>query len=424
MGAMFLRSALVASVLFVAAACSSSTDSADSGNPPLLDPSSGWQRVGRVPMTIKTSNAMTAVDLTLSADGQVHAMYTEGSLASSTGSFFNCEFAPGAAPKITPLLMGEATSGGGTDHDNSFFFLPGSGAGFHALNTYPHGNLAVATSEVRRDDNSVFLPPFQGNGGTYSGALPQMLSDGSLIYSTGRAGGGVNGPYWWQWLVFYDAKTGATTRAITQGLSEYTPHTTIAFRAARLPSNKIYGALTSYDDVAIATVGPPKQVGEDSTLERVASATFAGHAPADTLLTRTVGDSLVFVTWNAHLDAVQTFSGYRWKEGTTTIEQLYANVAAPSRVFGPSEELAKTVQLDDKGDVWFFGAVAEGSEQKVALVHVGAGVSTIVSRPALGGTLNIGALRLLGGQWYAGVGPTSNNMAEGGRYLDIVRLNQ
>lgn len=54
-------------------------------------------------------------------------------------------------------------------------------------------------------------------------------------------------------------------------------------------------------------------------------------------------------------------------------------------------------------------------------MHVGASVSTIVSRPALGGTLNIGALRLLDGQWYAGVGPTSNNMTDG-RYLDIVRL--
>lgn len=418
---MFLRASLVVPFLVVAAACSSGADSADSANPPLLDPSSGWERVGRVPMTLKTSNAMTAVDLALSADGQLHAMYTEGSLASNTGSFFSCEFAPGADPKITPLLMGEATSGAGTDHDNSFFFLPGSGAGFHALNTYPHGNLAVATSEVRRDDNSVFLPPFPGNGGTYSGALPEMLSDGSLIYSMGRASSGVNGAYWWHWLVFYDAKTGATTRAISQGLSEYTPHSTIAFRAARLPSKKIYGALTTNDDVAIATVIPPKNVGDDSTLDRVASATFPAHAPADTILTRTVGDALVFVTWNAHLDAVQTFSGYRWKEGTTTIEQLYANVAAPSRIIGPPEELAKTAQLDDKGDLWFFGAVEEGREDVVTLMHVGAGVSTIVSHPALGGTLNIGALRLLDGKWYAGVGPTSNNMTDR-RYLDIVRL--
>jgi hypothetical protein len=364
------------------------------------------------------SNAMTAVDLSL-VDGQVHAMYHEGTLTSSLPTFFKCGFPPGAPADITPLKMSRVPDGDAIDHDNEFLFAPGSATGFHALNTFPHGNLAVATSEVRRDDETVFVQPFQGNGGTFSGALPDILSDGSVIWSTGLASSGINGAYWWHWLVYYQAKTGVMTRAISQGLSQYTPHATTAFRAARLPSGTIYGAMTTYDDVAIATIGTAKP-GEIPPIDRIATATFPGHVAADTLRSRVVGDSLYFVTWDTHADK-QAFSGYRWKEGTTNIEQLYANVAVPTQVFGPPEDLVENAQLDDKGDVWFLGAVTDGTGQSVVLMHVGAGVSTIVSRPALGGTLTMSALRFLGGEWYAGVGPTSNKK-DGKLYLDVVRL--
>jgi hypothetical protein len=364
------------------------------------------------------SNSMTAVDLSL-VDGQVHAMYHEGTLTSSLPTFFKCGFPPGAPADITPLKMSRVPDGDAIDHDNEFLFAPGSATGFHALNTFPHGNLAVATSEVRRDDETVFVQPFQGNGGTFSGALPDILSDGSVIWSTGLASSGINGAYWWHWLVYYQAKTGVMTRAISQGLSQYTPHATTAFRAARLPSGTIYGAMTTYDDVAIATIGTAKP-GEIPPIDRIATATFPGHVAADTLRSRVVGDSLYFVTWDTHADK-QAFSGYRWKEGTTNIEQLYANVAVPTQVFGPPEDLVENAQLDDKGDVWFLGAVTDGTGQSVVLMHVGAGVSTIVSRPALGGTLTMSALRFLGGEWYAGVGPTSNKK-DGKLYLDLVRL--
>lgn len=420
---MYLRALPAALALLLVSACpscSSGEGSADAANPPLLDTSSGWQRVGFVPVTGKLSNSMTAVDLSI-FEGQVHAMYREETQHSSLPTFFKCGFPPGAPADITPLNMGPRVSGGGTDYDNEFLFAPESATGFHAVNTYPHGNLAVATSEVRRDDETVFVKPFQGNGGTFSGALPDILADGSVIWSTGLSSSGANGAYWWHWLVYYEAKTGVMTRAISQGLSQYTPHATTAFRAARLPSGKIYGAMTTYDDVAIATVGTAKP-GEDPPIDRVAAATFPGHAAADTLRTRVVGDTLYFVTWDTHAEK-QTFSGYRWKEGTTTIDQLYANVAVAAQVFGPPKDLVENAQIDDKGDVWFLGAVVDGTSQSVVLQHVGAGVSTIVSRPALGGTLTMSALRLLGGEWYAGVGPTSNK-TDGKLYLDVVRLTR
>ena len=82
---MYLRALPATLALLLVAACpscSSGEGSADAANPPLLDPSSGWQRVGFVPKTGPISNSMTAVDLSL-FEGQVHAMYSEGMVTRS-----------------------------------------------------------------------------------------------------------------------------------------------------------------------------------------------------------------------------------------------------------------------------------------------------------------------------------------------------
>ncbi|MDQ2769557.1 MAG: hypothetical protein M3Y54_03555 [Bacteroidota bacterium] len=59
------------------------------------------------------------------------------------------------------------------------------------------------------------------------------------------------------------------------------------------------------------------------------TATFSGFQGFPNHLTRTVGTTFYFVSLGSGSSHGYTVSGYRWQEGSATIDRLYAKIAVP-----------------------------------------------------------------------------------------------
>ena len=421
--------------LFVALLAGGCTKN-NSGNPapdpnaPILDAEqTGWERVARVPLSTPPgngfANSMTAHDLQLSGS-ELRVLYEElRSLSGGMPEMYKATAPAGGAATVAPLrfTVRQRAVGTTTDYYNFFFFKPGSYEAYHGLNTFPSGNLSVATSQVFTETGQPYqtgpLPcHLNGNGGTFSGAAPRMLADGSVLYSQGRTGGSGNGTYWWQWLAHY--KNGVWLRAMSQGLSAYTPHTTTAFEAVQMPNGRFYGAVQAYERVAIADTGRRNTPGSQPLLPALAAGTFAGHQGSehDNVVTKIVGNTILFAVWNPRAEPIK-FSAYRWTQGSTVVEQLYANAALPI-----SSRIRSECQLDENGAVGFFATNATPSGLPgMALMRADQRGVLPLSKPVnLKDFYAFSCPRYLNGQWYAALGPTTLLTGPGPRNLDLVRL--
>ena len=420
------RRALLPLLLLAVAACKkndpAATATPDENAPILNADQTGWERVGRVPLIspagIDFANAMTAFDLQLSGT-DLRVVYRENRNLSGTDApaMFKATVPAGGVGTGVALRLTDRqpNSGGSTTYNSTYFFKPDSYEAYQAQSASSYSSGSVATTQVIGETGQV-LCTLNGNGGTFSGATPQMLADGTVLVSNGTfRSGTANGAVWCHWLAQF--KGGRWLQAISQGTYGYSPHLTYSFQAVRMPSGRLYGATVLDDGVAIADTMRTTPTAYHSLPVR-AFTTFAGYKPGDHIVARVVGNAIVFTTWSIDSGSA-TFSAYRWAEGASTVQRLYANVVLPA-----IGALQSEVQLDDNGAAWFFANTTTPSGlPAVALMRVDAAGMTPVSKPVnLKGLYSFTAPRQLNGQWYAALGPTFALTGAGNRNMDLVRL--
>lgn len=425
---------LAVPLLLVVGGCAKKESDAAAPDPnaPILNANdTGWERVVSIPITaapgINNSNSMTLVDLQLTGS-EVLALYSEftnlaGNLPTSQ---YKARVPLSGAAVISPLPRLDASTRdvfGGDNYLNSFFFQPGTFDAYRGRISGGTGLGNFGASEVQAESGQRYSTgsfPCLLNSipGYFYGAPAQLQADGTVLFSRGFTENG----HWQYWLAFY--QRGRFLRALTQDRGRGTSPLATAFQAVRLPSGRLHGALITEDKVAITdTIRRALPTG-NPTLGPIVTATFPNHRAGAGLLAKAFGNSLVFVTWG---EAPYRFSAYRWQEGSASIQQLYANVALPETTLPLSPVLTQpfiNAQLDANGGLHFFAKLPNAAGAVgTALVRVDASGAQPVSKLLnLKDLYAFSGLRLLNGQWYAGLGLTIDNAVVPGRRLDIVRL--
>ena len=442
-----LRLRLMPLLLLALAGCKKDDPGSSTPDPsgPILDAAgTGWERVASIPVLAEVHSAFTLQDLQLSSGGLV-ALYAQRTISSpypDLQNLYKASLAQGAATVYRLPALNPA--------DYTCFFKPNSFKAFGWTARYFNRTATPAVVPETGPTQNVATEPyllFDALGAYESGyyldaagtrvdhiSVPEVFEDEAVLYSGGGTSRVTNNISFFinsvQQLHYY--KNGKWVQAV--GGASVSSNATVppagftsVFRAVRLASGQLHGISLNYNGVSILDTTARPNRNSTAGMAVVASSAFANFPPQNSLMTKVVGNTVLFASWSGQgtSNAPYTVNTYRWREGSTTIERLVTNVAVPVSINIAPASVAPVRgngigQLDDNGNLFFLGAVdAAGS---VALVRVDPSGVSQASRPfALENGFLLGALRLINGQWHMGVGPAIGN-THATAHLDIVRL--